>query len=497
MKTTIATLMTAIVLFAAMLPGIASATTCRTAGADGDWDAVWDAIWVDGARMGRVTFCPETRYTVDIGSLGGMPKKPNAARLYMDGRETPPYDGERMFNGSLEINGHFNAKLGRTIWTNPSIMGYIKWNSTNIRISSRDHPRIRVCNSAVQTCPNISGSGSGGTSGLQSVPPILYSTGAVTPEVEDVHIVSDPGDDNTYHLKEKILVGVIFNQPVKVNTNKGTPRLRIDMNSGDGGVERASYVRGSGTEELIFEYAVRKRNTSTEGISVIANSLNLGGGRIRHANVPKMMAELAHEGTAHDPNHLVSPIETTKRTVELGNAFVNRHKVSLTFDKDIATLTADQLRALRYAFTVRGADLRQHPKVVEHHATRNDRILLHIGTPANAGQHVSVTYAGSRFPHPLRTSEGVVVSNFDVELKNRTTTGEVNTTVAVADAEVQEGPDAKLVFRVYLNNPVPHDVNAVINYRTENITATNGEDYQGTSGRIDSFGNSMPDYASI
>ena len=316
------------------------------------------------------------------------------------------------------------------------------------------------------------------------------------PKVESVYLFSTAGDDNTYHLKEKIRVAVRFDEPVRVNANQGTPRLRIDMKRGPGGVERAVYIGGSGTQELLFEYIVRKRNTSTEGVRIIENSLNLGGGIIRHDQFP-LMAELGHSGVDHDPTHMVSPTkaEEAEQTVFFTTAFINRKKIALTFDTDLTQLSARQLSDLRYAFTISGTDLEQHPTKIEYHKTRKDRILMWVGTPARRGQLVTIKYSGSKLTHRLRTSIGVTISNFATELENRTPIGVHHTTVSISDASVEEGPNAYLVFRVRLSRPALASM--VITYRTEDITATNKEDYQGTPGRRDSNGNPLPDTESI
>ena len=114
-----------------------------------------------------------------------------------------------------------------------------------------------------------------------------------------VSVVSDAGSDKTYGGGEKIEVRVTFDGPVDVT---GTPRLKIDMDPADWGEKWAAYDRGSGTSGLTFVHTVAEPNLSTQGVAVLANTLELNGGTIRADGVD---AELAHTGLGHDSNHKV------------------------------------------------------------------------------------------------------------------------------------------------------------------------------------------------
>ena len=60
----------------------------------------------------------------------------------------------------------------------------------------------------------------------------------------------------------------------------GSPRLKIKMDP-RWGEFWADYDRGSGTDTLTFVYTVAEPNTSPQGIAVLANTLELNGGKIR------------------------------------------------------------------------------------------------------------------------------------------------------------------------------------------------------------------------
>ncbi len=119
------------------------------------------------------------------------------------------------------------------------------------------------------------------------------------PTVTGVAVVSDAGDDDTYGLDDVIRVRVTFSQAVEVT---GRPRLKIDMDPAAWGQKWATYEGGSGTASLAFAHRVVQPNLSTQGIAVVADSLELNGGSIASASVA---ADLAHVGLAHDGKHKV------------------------------------------------------------------------------------------------------------------------------------------------------------------------------------------------
>ena len=119
-----------------------------------------------------------------------------------------------------------------------------------------------------------------------------------------VAVVSGPGDDATYGLGDTIRVAVTFGEAVTVDTTGGTPSLAIDMDPAEWGEKRAAYESGTGTDTLIFVHEVVEPNLSTQGIAVLADTLQLNGGTIRAA-ATGVDAALGHAGLDHDPDHKV------------------------------------------------------------------------------------------------------------------------------------------------------------------------------------------------
>ena len=130
-----------------------------------------------------------------------------------------------------------------------------------------------------------------------------------TPTVTGVEVTSNAGSDDTYILGDVITVSVTFSEAVNVDTSGGTPSLNIDMDPIDmdpaeWGTKAAAYQGGSGTTTLTFTHTVVEPNKSTQGIAVLANSLDLNGGTIKSVS-SDTNADLSHRGLPHDSAHKV------------------------------------------------------------------------------------------------------------------------------------------------------------------------------------------------
>lgn len=104
---------------------------------------------------------------------------------------------------------------------------------------------------------------------------------SAAPSVTAVAISSSAGADRTYALDETIEVTLTFSEAVEVS---GTPRLAIDMDPADWGSKWADYEGGSGTSRLTFAHTVVEPNYSSQGVAVLAGTLELNGGTIASAS---------------------------------------------------------------------------------------------------------------------------------------------------------------------------------------------------------------------
>ena len=159
--------------------------------------------------------------------------------------------------------------------------------------------------------------------------PVTVAAPAAAPAVEAVTVASGPGADETYTAGDVIRVWLTFGEAVTVDTDGGTPRLKLDLGGGDGAGERwAAYASGSGGTVLAFAYTVAAGDTSTEGVAVVADTLELDGGAIR-SSATGADAALAHAAVAADTGHRVdtaapafasAAVSGTALTVTFGEA---------------------------------------------------------------------------------------------------------------------------------------------------------------------------------
>ena len=127
------------------------------------------------------------------------------------------------------------------------------------------------------------------------------AAGQDEPSVTGVAVTSAPGAGSTYASGETIRVTLTFSEAVDVT---GAPRLKIDMDPADWGEKWAAYESGGGTASLTFAHTVVEPNYSSQGIAVLADTLELNEGSIRSAS-SQTDAGLSHAGLDHDPDHKV------------------------------------------------------------------------------------------------------------------------------------------------------------------------------------------------
>ena len=176
--------------------------------------------------------------------------------------------------------------------------------------------------------------------------------GQSAPSVSGVAVTSDAGDDDTYAMDEIIRVTLTFSEAVEVT---GAPQLKIDMDPAEWGEKAASYESGGGTASLTFAHTVVEPNYSTQGIAVLANSLELNGGAIKSAS-SQTDAGLSHTGLGHDASHQVdwrqsppppsvSGVAVTSRPVA-GDTYALGEiiRVTLTFTQTVNVTGAPQLK---------------------------------------------------------------------------------------------------------------------------------------------------------
>ena len=316
-----------------------------------------------------------------------------------------------------------------------------------------------------------------------------------SPTVTGVEVVSDSGSDGTYALGETIRVRVTFSEAVEVDTAGGKPRIDIDMDPAHWGTKRAAYESGSGTASLTFVHEVVQPNESTQGIAVLANTLEANGGAIRSVS-GGADAGLGHDGLDHDPAHKVNwrvtpaPAGTVSvtgvavvsdagedDTYGLGDVI----RMRVTFSEAVSVTGAPRLRidmdpahwGAKWAAWEAGSGtaslIFSYRVVWPNESTRGIAVLANT-LEANGGTIRSVSgNADAHLSHAGLGHDPAHKVDWRPEL-------------SVADAEANEGTDAAVEFEVTLGHTANHRV--TVDYATADGTATAGEDYEATSGTL-------------
>lgn len=121
--------------------------------------------------------------------------------------------------------------------------------------------------------------GNTGTGGAQTDTDTISLT--ITTLNPFVASVSSSTANGTYKVGDTIAVTVTFDQSVAVNTGGGTPSLLLET----GAVDRnATYVSGSGTTVLTFNYTVQAGDVSVDLDYQNTGALVLNGGTIRNVS---------------------------------------------------------------------------------------------------------------------------------------------------------------------------------------------------------------------
>ena len=117
------------------------------------------------------------------------------------------------------------------------------------------------------------------------------------PKITSISFSGYPSVGDTYELGEYIGLRLEFDKAVTV---EGGPRVALDIG---GRTRQALFFRSDSS--VHFRYAVQATDRDADGISVVANSLALNGGRIRAVSDGAVDADLRHEAIASDARRRV------------------------------------------------------------------------------------------------------------------------------------------------------------------------------------------------
>ena len=140
----------------------------------------------------------------------------------------------------------------------------------------------------------------------------LFKVDAVAPTVSSIAITSDPGDDDTYGIGDKIEVTVTFSEnmsfPISITCSRNVVHCKAELELDIGGTARTADYQSHDGADVVYAYTVQAGDTDDNGISIGAN--NLTGQRIMDAagrNGEGINdADLSHDAVADDESHKVS-----------------------------------------------------------------------------------------------------------------------------------------------------------------------------------------------
>ena len=141
-------------------------------------------------------------------------------------------------------------------------------------------------------------------------PPPVFADG---PTITDVTIISSPDSGDTYWVGEEILIAAIFSTDVEVD---GSPALGLRVGTDS---RSAEYLRGSGSDTLVFGYTVTLGDTDSNGVRMPGgyrddngNWQNFTGHTAVTAEGTSTVAERSYDGFDDDSDHKVDGRPYTK-----------------------------------------------------------------------------------------------------------------------------------------------------------------------------------------
>ena len=275
---------------------------------------------------------------------------------------------------------------------------------------------------------------------------------------------------------------------VVVDETEGAPTIRVLLGDRvDRTLERtASYVRGSGTDTLEFEYAVAAGDGRVGAVEVVADSLAKNGATIR--NKQGYDAELEHLGAVQYAQRAalsVADAEATEGEDATLDFVVKLDGVPGSEDVTVAYRTQDGEAEAGSDYTetrgtltfARGEDVYEKTVRVpitddaEEDGGETFKLLLSNVTGASVKNYEAV---GTIRNDEAQESESETES--ETESKPKTPTVDVaDARVREADARVREAAGATLDFVVTLSGASSDTV--TVDYRTVDASAKAGEDY--------------------
>ena len=195
------------------------------------------------------------------------------------------------------------------------------------------------------------------------------------PSIEGIEISSDPGTDETYAVDDMISVTVRYDEPVTVDTIRGTPTLDLLVGTRR---KRASASVGPDRPAVMFVYTVEKGDEDEDGVSVPRGSISLNGGKI--LDLADNPAARSYEAVEAQADHKVDA-----SVPGLEGVTVHGSRVALTYDEALDEGSTPS--RFDFAVTVAGDD-----RTVVQVRVSGNSVILRLTSRVTAGETVRVSY---------------------------------------------------------------------------------------------------------
>ncbi len=251
------------------------------------------------------------------GTLGG------GLTVNSGGTLSPGVSGVNSGIGSININGNLDVNAGATIdaaitgatagaqYDFVNVTGGVDISSATLSVTHSYSAGSGVIYTLIENdgadaiTGTFTGLAEGSTltaSGNSTVLTASYAGGTgndvtfTTPTNPVVNSVSASTADGSYNIGDTIDVTVTFDIAVDVDTGGGIPSLLLETGSTD---RSATYLSGSGSTTLTFQYTVQSGDTSADLDYVATNSLALNGATIQDSFNNDAVLTLASPGAAN------------------------------------------------------------------------------------------------------------------------------------------------------------------------------------------------------
>ena len=271
------------------------------------------------------------------------------------------------------------------------------------------------------------------------------------PRITSITAVSDPGTDETYAIGDVVQATVTFDEAVTVNTAGGTPALDLDI----GGVSKAAaYASGSGSTEIVFEYAVEEGVRDRNGFAVHRDSLELNGGTMRKQGTA--VDALRIHADSRFPGHKVDGVKPS--VVEFGAVVAaDGATVALMFNEALASTSPV---AGSFTLKVDGTEVASGISGV---ALSDNKVTLTLANTVTGSQTVAVGYTDPSAGDDANALEDLVGN----EAESFADLAAVNTAavpvwaLSLSAAEITEG-GAAVTVTVEITNSVTYSTDQTV-----------------------------------